>query len=78
MMDTSVKTSPLCITIIEAGFLFGLTRHRVEMAIWQDRIKARQAYGSRQWMIDFESCVRFFGQPVNNGLLEQIRMDWNE
>lgn len=77
-MQNQVKTSDLCITIIEAGFLFGKTRRSVEMAIYQDRIRARQAYGSRQWMIDFDSCVRFWGQPINNGLLEQIRMDWNE
>jgi len=78
MNQTLAKTDSFCITIIEASFIFGKTRYQVEFAIWRDDIKARQAYGSRQWILDYASCVRFFGQPLNNQLVEQIRMDWNE
>jgi len=61
----------------EVCLLWGFAKRTVEYAIWRDNIKARQSVASRQWMVEYNSCVAYWGEPSNKQVIEEILHDVN-
>lgn len=72
------QTEDFCITIGEARLLWGLTKRKVEWAIWRDEIKARQARGGATWLLSYDSCCAAWGKPRDEDMAIAIKVDWNE
>ena len=68
----------LALTMSEVQLVWGKSRRQVDWAIWTDKVVARQALGQRSWLVRYDSCVKCWGQPLRNDLIEMIRLDWNE
>ena len=66
------------ITIKEACKIFGKSKRQVQWAIWRDNIKARQCLLSSSWILDYNSCVEFWGNPLESALVAEVRMDWHD
>lgn len=65
------------ISIKEAQNIWGKTKRQVLWAVWRDNIKARQCFFSKSWLLDYNSCAAFFGEPIDQKLVDDIRMDWH-
>jgi hypothetical protein len=63
------------ITMSECKALFGKFNRSVEYAIDKDKIKARQCTVGSTWLIEYNSCVSFWGQPIKPMLAEKIIHD---
>lgn len=65
------------ITIQETCEIFGKGRSTVDFAIWRDSIKARRAVVGKGWLVEYESCVKFWGAPVALHLVDMIKAEIN-
>lgn len=63
--------------IEEVCEIFAKGRSTVNYAIWRDNVKARQASVGKGWLVEYESCVLFWGAPVALHLVEKIRIETN-
>ena len=61
-MEGAILASIL--TVNEVCVMWGKNRRTVEMAIWRDKLKARQAQTGRFYLISRASCVELWGAPV--------------
>jgi hypothetical protein len=71
----NIETFP--ITILEAQNIWGKSKRQILWAAWKDHIKARQCSYSRSWLLDYNSCAAFFGKPLDEKLVDDIREDWH-
>lgn len=62
----------------EAQLLFGKSKKQVEWAVWRDQVAARQSVNSENWMLSLNSCIAFWGQPVMENLVDDIRQEWED
>ena len=65
------------LTIQEVQILFGKGRSTVDFAIWRDNVCARKSIAGATWLVEYNSCVKFWGAPVAPHLVEKIRIDCN-
>ena len=65
------------LTVKECQALWGKSRGTIEYAIWHDRVKARQCVRGSIWLIEYNSCVPYWGLPTNQVLFEEILTDVN-
>lgn len=66
------------ITLGEACLLWGLTKRKVEWAVWRYQVKARQSVVGHAWLISYRSCVTLWGQPTADVILAEIVRQLNE
>lgn len=57
------------LTVREVMEAWGLTQTQVMMAVYKDRLIARQSREHGPWLISRESCIRSLGEPKNKGVL---------
>lgn len=57
------------LTVRDVMEAWGLTQTQVMMAIYKDRLIARQSRSHGPWLISRASCIRSLGQPENEGVL---------
>lgn len=69
--ETNVQTQ-IWILVPEALAIFGKASGSMSFAIWKDRIKARQSVVGATWLVEYHSCVAFWGQPKRPDLIALI------
>lgn len=57
------ETLAKVVLIQEVCELWQITRRKVQYAIWKDDISARKAISGGAWLINYQSCVDFWGKP---------------
>lgn len=79
MALTNVVVSPqVWIFIPEACAIFDKYPRSVQYAIWKDKVKARQARVGKTWMLELNSCIAYWGKPVDDELVLEIMSDVND
>lgn len=51
------------LTVTEVKTMWKIDQKTVMMAIYQEKLAARQATGGKTWLITRASCIRTWGEP---------------
>lgn len=76
LTETSIQTQ-IWITVPEALAIFGKASGSMSFALWKDRVKARQAVVGATWLVEYNSCVSFWGAPKRPDLVALIVAEVN-
>lgn len=74
MTENDLKTLLLdkVITVKEITHLWGVNQKSVMMAIYKDRLIARQAIGGKTWLVLRSSAVKLYGKPKEGNESEEL------
>ena len=65
------------LTIKEVCCIWDKHKHSVDLAIWKDKLKARQCVCGVTWLVYYDSVVALWGDPLHPELVEEIKHDVN-
>lgn len=70
-----VNDNGVWLTIREVCGMWGKYKRSVENAIWKDYVKARQCQFGAVWLVEYNSVVAHWGEPLDKAALERILQD---
>lgn len=63
MQDSINKPEAIWITTKEVMKIFGKSKTAVMYSLWKGKVWARQDIFSNTWLVEYWSCVAYFGKP---------------